>query len=120
MAQAEKKSSTSEQAAKPASEETEEIIPILVVETFGFNEQGQYVKKTSTLRFSESTRQPPKQPKKDRFKPKQALVQLDLLRHFPDGKVPDEMSTGAVRERIGRKHSWDTVNRALGREPPKK
>jgi hypothetical protein len=66
-------------------------------------------------------RQRPPSKQKDRYKPKQALARLDLLKHFPpDGKVPDEMSTEAVRQRIGCKHSWDTVNRALGRELPKK
>ena len=59
---------------------------------------------------------PEPQAKKVRRKPAQARVHVALREHFPpDGKVPDETSTEAVRLRIGRQHQWDTVNRALGR-----
>ena len=81
------------------------------------------------IKRAQSRKQSRKPKKKDRYKPKQADVQLDLLRCFsPDGKVPDRMSPEAVRQaihkRTGRLHSWDTVNRVLraqrGEKLPKK
>ena len=118
MGKAGKKSSTSEQAAESASD-SEEIIPVVKLETFGLNKQGQFVKKTSYLG---QIPEPSKQPKQSRQAktPAQEEALRRVREAYPDGV--GSRSSYAVHKRIsgeGYNPSLDSVHRALGRERKK-
>jgi hypothetical protein len=121
MAKAETTPSTSEQAAEPAREE---VIPFLVLETFGFNEQGLFVKKTEYIdqRAALSGQATPLKRRK-RWRA-EAVEPVAKELWPPDGKPAETISTPDALQRLGdelqrRKipASPTTQRRVIGRRP---